>query len=96
MGFGFEKIADPEFFAENRIPAHSDHLYFENGEAVEKGVSAFRYCLNGVWKFAYSMNLKTAITDFMDADYDCLGWEDITVPACIQLEGYGSPQYVNT
>ena len=96
MGFGFEKIADPEFFAENRIPAHSDHLYFEDREAAERGVSAFKYSLNGVWKFAYSVNLKTAITDFTDADYDCLGWEDITVPACIQLEGYGSPQYVNT
>ena len=54
MGFEFEKIADPEFFAENRIPAHSDHLYFEDREAAERGVSAFKYSLNGVWKFAYS------------------------------------------
>jgi beta-galactosidase len=95
-GFDLEKIADPEFFMENRIPAHSDHLCFEDEEAAASGKSGFRHSLNGVWKFAFARNLKAALTDFMKEDYDCLGWEDITVPACIQLEGYGTPQYVNT
>ena len=94
--FDLKNIADPEYFAENRIPAHSDHMYYESEEAASSGVSAFRHSLGGVWKFAWSRNVKTAITDFMGAEYDCLGWEDITVPACIQLEGYGVPQYVNT
>nr|MCR5746959.1 DUF4981 domain-containing protein [Lachnospiraceae bacterium] len=94
--FDYSKIADPEFFAENRIPAHSDHRYFEDEKAAKKGISGFRYDLNGTWKFAYSENIKKANKDFMEADYDCLGWEDIKVPACIQLEGYGVPQYANT
>ena len=33
--------------------------------------------------------------DFEKTDYDCRGWKDITVPAHIQMEGYGVPQYVN-
>lgn len=66
--FDLKNIADPEYFAENRIPAHSDHMYYESEEAASSGVSAFRHSLGGVWKFAWSRNVKTAITDFMGAE----------------------------
>ncbi len=94
--FDFEKIKDPEFFEENVIPPHSDNVYFESEEAAGRGSSAFFESLNGVWKFAYSENIDTAIKDFYKADMDCSFFHDIRVPSCIQLEGYGKPQYVNT
>ena len=33
---------------------------------------------------------------FEKPDYSCAGWDDIRVPAHIQMEGYDVPQYVNT
>ncbi len=96
MEFNFDIIRNPEIFAENRIPAHSDHLYFANEEEAESGHPSFRESLNGIWKFHYSRNLKTALKDFYRPDFDCEGFEEIRVPSCIQLEGYGKPQYVNT
>ncbi len=96
MEFNFENIADPEFFEENRIPAHSDHPYFISEEEAETGVSSFRESLDGIWRFHYSRNLKTALKDFYRTDFDTEGFEEIRVPSCIQLEGYDKPQYANT
>lgn len=52
--------------------------------------------LNGVWKFSYAVNINSAIDGFEKDAYDCRCWEDIRVPAHIQMEGYDIPQYVNT
>ena len=94
--FDFKNLADPEFFEENRIPAHSDHRYYESTDAVDEGKSAFRYSLNGAWKFFYTENTDAAIKDFYKKDFDCHGWKDIRVPSCVEIEGWGQKQYVNT
>ena len=94
-GFDFGRLKDPEFFAENRIPAHSDHRYYEDAAAMERDESGFRMSLDGMWKFAYAENLDGFIEDFMAEDHDVSSWAEIKVPACIQMEGYGVPQYVN-
>ena len=94
--FDLERVADPEFFEENRIPPHSDHMYFEDMKALEANESDFRFSLNGNWKFFYTDNFDAAIKDFYKKDYDCHGWKDIRVPACVEMEGYGKKQYVNT
>ena len=52
--------------------------------------------LNGLWKFHYARNYGSAIPGFESMDYDCRSWEDIRVPAHIQMEGYDVPQYANT
>ena len=44
----------------------------------------------------YARNYGSAIPGFESADYDCRSWEDIRVPAHIQMEGYDVPQYANT
>ena len=51
--------------------------------------------LDGVWKFAYAKNPALAVDGFQDPDYDVSQWDDIPVPAHIQLQGYDLPQYVN-
>lgn len=93
--FDYNKVKDPEFFRENRLDAHSDHVCFRDGGEAESGVSSFRLSLNGLWKFAYAPNYESALKDFETADYDCRGWADIRVPAHIQMEGYDRPQYAN-
>ncbi|WP_419954475.1 glycoside hydrolase family 2 TIM barrel-domain containing protein [Neobacillus niacini] len=90
-------LTDVNVFAVNRVPAHSDHVYYET-KAEAKSASPMKMCheLNGDWKFYYSMNPDHRPVDFFKKDYPCAGWGDITVPGHIQLQGYGKPQYVNT
>ena len=57
--------------------------------------SSLRMSLNGVWKFAWSANAAAAPQGFETPDYDCSGWDMIRVPAHMQMEGYGKPQYTN-
>ena len=93
--FDYSKVNNIEFFRENRLDAHSDHVWYENEEQEAEGVSGFRFCLSGLWKFAYAPNYSSAIPGFQEMDYDCHSWADIRVPAHIQMEGYDSPQYAN-
>lgn len=95
MGFDVKKIHDPKFFKENCMAAHSDHVTYKNeAEAVEQN-SSFRLSLDGIWKFHYAKNDAQTIPGFEAEDYNCRPWDDILVPAHIQMEGYDIPQYAN-
>lgn len=89
-------IKNPEIFEQNRLAAHSDHVCYKNELEKIKGKSSLRYDMNGLWKFAYAKNQSLAPCDFEAADYDCKGWDEIRVPAHIQMEGYDVPIYTNT
>ncbi|MEH7375876.1 glycoside hydrolase family 2 TIM barrel-domain containing protein [Neobacillus drentensis] len=92
-----EWLTDLDVFAVNRLPAHSDHRYYETLEQAKMaGPMAMRHELNGNWKFNYSVNPDNRPENFHRLDFNCMGWGDITVPGHIQLQGYGKPQYVNT
>ncbi len=93
--FDYAKIKDPTFFQENRLAAHSDHRCYKNAEELERGESSFRCSLNGLWEFSYSKNIESAPAGFETEEFDCKGWDEIRVPAHIQMEGYDAPQYVN-
>lgn len=95
MSFNPARIPDPLYFAEGRLPAHSDHRWFAGQDQALTGVSSFEQCLNGIWKFHYAKNLEGAPQGFESPDYDCSAWDDIPVPAHIQLQGYDRPQYSN-
>lgn len=88
--FNYQIVKDPEIFEQNRLPAHSDHLFYRNSPGDCES------CLNGQWKFAFAGNYEQSIKGFEAVDYDCHGWAQIPVPAHIQLQGYDTPQYVNT
>ena len=94
--FDYQKVKDPRYFRDGRLDAHSDHLYYASAREAEEKVAGFTESLNGFWKFHYARNYGSAIPGFESADYDCRSWEDIRVPAHIQMEGYDVPQYANT
>ena len=96
MSFDFSKLSDPRYFAENRLPAHSDHRYYRDETELARGISSFERALGGVWQFAYARNIDAIPQGFTAADYDCHDWETIHVPAHIQMEGHGVPHYTNT
>ena len=95
MEFDVKKIHDPKFFKENCMAEHSDHVTYKNeAEAVEQN-SSFRLSLDGIWKFHYAKNDAQTIPGFEAENYNCRPWDDIRVPAHIQMEGYDIPQYAN-
>lgn len=94
--FDYNKVKDPQFFKENVLPAHAAlHLYKSEKEAA-RGQSSLIQSLDGIWKFSYAVNINSAVKEFEKESYDCRPWEDIRVPAHIQMEGYDIPQYANT
>ena len=95
MSFEIKKIHDPKFFKENCMAAHSDHVAYANETEAEEKKSSFRLSLDGIWKFHYARNYAQTVNGFEAETFDCKCWEDIRVPAHIQMEGYDIPQYVN-
>ena len=95
MSFEYRRFKDPAYFAENRLAAHSDHIVYARMEELLRGESSLYCPLDGLWKFFCARNENQIIPGFEGSDYDCHPWADIPVPAHIQLEGYGAPQYVN-
>lgn len=91
----YNKVKDPQYFRDGRLDAHSDHRYYASSLDAEMGHESFRESLNGLWKFHYAKNYKSSIPGFEAEDYDCRDWDDIHVPAHIQMEGYDVPQYAN-
>ncbi|MBR2822726.1 MAG: DUF4981 domain-containing protein [Clostridia bacterium] len=90
MSFSFSRLSDPGYFRENRMDAHSDHV------ALDGAGNSLRMSLNGAWRFFHALNEAQVIPGFESEAYDCRSWAEIPVPAHIQMEGYGHPQYCNT
>ncbi|WP_447943709.1 glycoside hydrolase family 2 TIM barrel-domain containing protein [Microbacterium aurum] len=95
MSFDPSRIADPRYVSEGRLPAHSDHRWFRDHAERAGGDSGYEQSLNGRWKFHYAKGPAATIPGFHEIEFDVAGWDDIPVPAHIQLQGYGRPQYVN-
>ena len=98
--FDYSLVKDPQYFCDNRMEAHSDHVYYKDKKEMQAALqegegTSFRYCLNGLWKFHYARNYANVIPGFEKEEYCCYDWEDIHVPAHIQMEGYDAPQYAN-
>ena len=93
--FDYSLVKDPQYFCDGRMAAHSDHTYYRSEEEREDGETSYRYDMNGLWKFQYAPNYAGTIRGFETEAYSCKDWEDIYVPAHIQMEGYDVPQYAN-
>jgi beta-galactosidase len=93
VNFDPTRVADPSFVAENRLPPHSDHRWFADDAEAAAGRSSFEQSLNGLWKLHFAKNPAQTLPAFWVADTS--GWDDVPVPAHLQLLGYGRPQYTN-
>ena len=49
--FEYSKIADPTYFKDGCIQAHSDHVAYATEQEYEEKVTSFRKSLNGSWNF---------------------------------------------
>lgn len=93
--FDYALVKDPLYFRDGRMDAHSDHIYYRDENELQEKETSYRYRLNGLWKFHYAKNYKSSVKGFESEEYSCRDWDDIYVPAHIQMEGYDIPQYAN-
>ncbi len=95
MKMNLKWLSDPTVYQVNRLPAVSSHRIYADTEEMQNMKSSYIHSLNGTWKFHYANSLEECITGFENSDYDTSCWDTIQVPGHIQLQGYGTPMYVN-
>lgn len=66
--------------------------YAVNSERVK---SPFYRSLNGEWKYHYAKNHTERLAGFEAVDFQDADWDEIPVPANVEMHGYGIPIYVN-
>lgn len=89
-------LEEPAVFEVNREKAHSDHMFYESYEEMQKYPQGkWRQSLNGTWDFFYAECPQERIADFYEVDCEMTDADTIEVPGHIQLQGYGRCQYVN-
>ncbi|MBQ6362005.1 MAG: DUF4981 domain-containing protein [Lachnospiraceae bacterium] len=86
-------IYDPETVSVNRLPAHSDHQW-KSGEGSTDTTD--RVLLNGSWYFAWAETPESGDTEFYKEKRDLSEMGEITVPGCLELQGYGQVRYTNS
>lgn len=94
----YDDITNPNLTSINREPARSTFTsYITEADAVinDRKNGTFRLSLNGKWKFNYVENFTDRPTDFMAERADVGRWPDINVPGNWELQGFGTPIYVN-
>lgn len=89
-------LENPEIFAVNRLPAHSDHKFYSSIESYKQNNESLKQSLNGIWKFHWSPNPKLRPKDFIEKNYNISSFDNIIVPGHMELAGYGQIQYTNT
>lgn len=89
--------ADPYVNAVNRLPARAtSYSYRTESDALRGDRSLSRIeMLDGVWKFKFVEDLALRPVGFESGGYDVSGWDDIDVPSCWEMRGYGYPIYTN-
>ncbi len=55
----------------------------------------FKQSLNGEWKFHWVGDPNRRPLDFWKVDFNDEAWGTIDVPSCVEMRGYGVPQYTN-
>ena len=90
---------NPEIFQVNREYPHAT-FYRHTSEKAALQSEAYEgsplyQSLEGKWKFSWVKKPSDRPQYFYRDDYDVSQWDDITVPANWELEGYGIPIYTN-
>ncbi|MDF7823904.1 glycoside hydrolase family 2 TIM barrel-domain containing protein [Pontiellaceae bacterium B12227] len=81
----------------NKEPRHATLMPFASMEqaSLDKIQSPFFQSLNGAWKFNWVPVPEKRPMDFFKPDFDVSAWDEIEVPSCWQMKGYGTPIYTN-
>ena len=98
---------DETFFGENKEAGHATYMPYTSVAAMKADARyekpwieperAEYQSLNGTWKLNW---VETAAErpgedDFWGDNVDVSKWDDISVPSCLEMNGYGDPLYIN-
>ncbi|MBO5864876.1 MAG: DUF4981 domain-containing protein [Bacteroidaceae bacterium] len=98
---------DETFFGENKENGHAAYMPYAS---VAKMQADARYefpwldpegaefmSLNGMWNINWVKTIaqRPGKDAFWGDDADVSAWNTITVPSCLEMEGYGDPLYIN-
>ena len=89
---------DEKLNEENRMPMHASYFVYENEELALKNdwkLSGNYQSLNGVWKFKWLEDATELPRGFQEKDYNDQNWDNFSIPANWEMNGYGYPIYVN-
>lgn len=84
-----------DIIKQNKEDGHVIAMPFDNEEdAVKRNPSPYKSSLNGKWKFLWQKGVGEVLPQYVAADFDDSGWEDIDVPGVWQLQkDYTKPWY---
>ena len=91
---GLQAQTEAELNAWNDVNVYEINRLYPRTNVIPVG-GEWSQSLSGKWKFRWSETPAKAPADFFKADYDASRWETIDVPANWELNGYGTPIYVN-
>ena len=96
------------FFEQNKEPGHATFMPYANTAALradkarydrpwEDPAGAEMLTLNGTWKLNWvdSPEKRPGEAAFYADNADVSAWDEIPVPSCLEMHGYGDPIYVN-
>jgi len=89
---------DPEIVAINKEYPHTEFMsYTDRQQALTDNYSESQYfrSLNGKWKFKWVPDQRQLIDGFYAENFNDSSWDEISVPANWELNGYGDAIYTN-
>ena len=92
------EIENPLVISDNKLKAHATFYSFDNVEDAlngDRNKSAYIQMLDGNWKFHFAENVEKVPCEFYKKQYNATEWDDIDVPSCWEMRGYGTPIYTN-
>ena len=94
---GFRPWYDHHVNSINRLPTRATSYSYESEQdalTLDRDASRMKL-LNGMWKFHFAAEETDAPKDFYQEGYDFSAWNEIPVPSCWEMQGYGYPIYTN-
>lgn len=100
---------DEKVFGQNKENGHATYIPYQSTEAMRSDAryqhawldpteSSRWMSLNGTWKLLWNVldeNYTMPEEEFYGDMVDASSWDDIPVPACLEMHGYGKPYYIN-
>ena len=98
---------DETIFEEHKEKGHATYMPYPTTEAMRADeryqfpwvdTNSERFMsLNGVWRLNYveSTSERPGEQDFWGDNADVSKWDEISVPSCLEMNGYGDPYYIN-
>ena len=89
---------NPELVGLRKEPARASFFAFESNHLAAIGDPArskYFQSLNGEWQFHWVRQPSERPQGFWGSDFDVSDWASIEVPANWELNGFGTPHYVN-